>query len=64
LNFAGRVDGPRAGREEAAGVERGDVSPDKLFTLPCGNSIAATAVVHITSTHLAACGSLDFFFVD
>jgi hypothetical protein len=37
VDFAGRVHGPRAGREEAAGVERGGVSPDKLFTLPCGN---------------------------
>jgi hypothetical protein len=38
LIFAGDIHGPCAGRAEAAGVERGDVSPDKLFTLPRGNN--------------------------
>ena len=33
----GHIHGPCSGRAEAAGVQRGDVSPDKLFTLPCGN---------------------------
>ena len=37
LIFVGDIHGPCAGRAEAAGVERGNVSPDKLFTLPCGN---------------------------
>ena len=36
-DLAGDIHGPCAGRAEAAGVQRGDVSPDKLFTLPCGN---------------------------
>jgi hypothetical protein len=36
LVCVGDIHGPRAGRAEAAGVERGNVSPDKLFTLPCG----------------------------
>jgi hypothetical protein len=36
-DLVGHIHGPCAGRAEAAGVERGDVSPDKLFTLPCGN---------------------------
>lgn len=42
---AGDIDGSRAGRAEAAGVERGDVSPDKLFTLPCGNASFTSLVV-------------------
>jgi len=37
----GDIHGPCAGRAEAAGVQRGDVSPDKLFTLPCGARAAA-----------------------
>ena len=37
LIFVGDIHGPCAGRAEAAGIERGNVSPDKLFTLPCGN---------------------------
>jgi hypothetical protein len=64
----GDIHGPRAGRAEAAGVERGNVSPDKLFTLPCGKfrlrrlSLSQVSLGHVWHTAPQKFISISFSF--